>query len=364
MMVELTEESWDALHQSFEEGNAAVRHALMASILDLCISGFKREYDEDPSAWLHSLADQPMPDIHSVLGGTASFIEAAQEALRMNEGNADGSELAHIADTIMKEKYTVSIADVVKLPADQIRTSLAAMGITLYHWSGYIFKDSVDRSSVLVKNSAEMLQVLCAWLAEALTTRPLFYNSLVDNTCSYLLCIVAVYAEHSPDAFARLARKLDLEPLLVKAIQSEYMVGRVAAVELLRYLDKISVASLNALQAALMDTSEVVEAAMGTFTHLRRVEGEVIETLIKNLSSRSASVAYTSAQILSLVGRNDRTPPQQRKRILQALVEAIRDPRSRRGIYRLSGEQQNVRSLYVERLDQALFQALIEVSGL
>lgn len=137
-----------------------------------------------------------------------------------------------------------------------------------------------------------------------------------------------------------------------------------AAVELLRYLDKISADSLSALQEALKDTVEVVKAVMETFTRLRRIEGEVIETLIKNLSSPSASIAYTSAQVLSLVGRNDRTPPEQRKRILQALVEAIRNPRSRRGIYMLSGAKQNVRSLYIERLDQALLQALIEVSGL
>lgn len=208
-----------------------------------------------------------------------------------------------------------------------------------------------------------MLQLLCAWLAETLNKKPLL-RSGIDNKCSYLLCIVAVYAEYSPDAFARLARKLDLEPLLLKAIKSDLLVGRVAAVELLRYLDKISADSLSALQEALKDTVEVVKAVMETFTRLRRIEGEVIETLIKNLSSPSASIAYTSAQVLSLVGRNDRTPPEQRKRILQALVEAIRNPRSRRGIYMLSGAKQNVRSLYIERLDQALLQALIEVSGL
>lgn len=121
MMVELTEDAWSVLRQSFEQGGPKLRYALMVSILQLCITGYKREHDEDPASWLKSLSSQSMPGLCAVPGGTTSFMEAGQEALQLLDGNVDGSELAQIADDIMEKKYTVSVNDVLRLPTSQIR---------------------------------------------------------------------------------------------------------------------------------------------------------------------------------------------------------------------------------------------------
>ncbi|MCL2932343.1 MAG: hypothetical protein MGG11_08735 [Trichodesmium sp. MAG_R03] len=82
-------------------------------------------------------------------------------------------------------------------------------------------------------------------------------------------------------------------------------------------MDKITTNTVNALQEALLDDYDVERAAIETFTRIPRIEGNMLDQLFEQLDDDSAKVAYTSAQILSLLGRSERTKPEQRKLILK-----------------------------------------------
>ncbi len=63
--------------------------------------------------------------------------------------------------------------------------------------------------------------------------------------------------------------------------------------------------------------------------------------------------------MLAALGRSPETP-HRRAEIVAALATALRDPRSRRGVYALDAEQ---KIQYLGRLDEALYRGLVQITG-
>ncbi len=85
----------------------------------------------------------------------------------------------------------------------------------------------------------------------------------------------------------------------------------------------------------------------------------MVPALAAALQDESAATAYAAAQVLAALGRSAETP-QRRAKITAALAAALRDPRSRRGVYVL-GAKQAIQ--YLGRLDEALYRGLVQVTG-
>ncbi|AFZ61343.1 caspase family protein [Anabaena cylindrica FACHB-243] len=374
-IAELTSEGWKAFLSAFETGNNRVRKAMMHSLCWLLLPENKQNYTEDPSYWLKNLSIEGMEDIRAlqIYEHTSAkitpcpVIESALIALQQKRENPD-INLIEAAEKALDE-YTISAATALVGEVGNIKNLLGKIALSNTFplgTGGSLFSNASEKYAVIIDNEPEIFQLLVAWLAQTLA------NSVCNEgyfcKLTVLLVDVAVYAELSPATFVNLARENNLEPLLAETVKKHNPVpGRVAAIKLISYLDKITTSTVNVLQDALFDEHEVELAVIETFTRIRRIEGDMLEQLFGKLYDDSAKVAYTSAQILSLLGKSERTKPEQRKKILQKLADAVRSPSSKRGIYETIGNGGSsdyfLRLSYQGKLNQAFFQALLEISG-
>ncbi|MBE9127016.1 MULTISPECIES: CHAT domain-containing protein [unclassified Coleofasciculus] len=365
-IAELTSESWQTFRQVFAAGNKQVRKAMTFALCWLALEDNTQTYTEDPGSWLKTLNIDGLEDICALPRVPCPIIQSSASALQQKRNNPE-IDLIETAEEALKA-YTITAAEALAVEADRVKDTLGKISISVTHWlgTGSIFKDASEKYAVLVEDELEIFSFLVDWLTKTLSVS--VCNDGYSWKCTLLLADVAVYAERSPATFANLSSDFNLEPLLAEAVKKhDTVAGRVAAIQLISHLNKISANTLDALQQALLDDQYVRETAMGTLTRLQRVEGEVVDRLIERLYDQSATIAYTSARVLSLLGRSDKTKPQQRKYILMALADAVRSSQSQRGIYTISGtgadQESHLRLFYQGRLDQAFFQALLEVSG-
>lgn len=383
---ELTRRGWEGFRRAFETGNNRVRKAMMYSLCWLVLPENKQNYTEDPSSWLQALSIEGMEEIralriyelvpkksdsHSEYTSRkitpCPIIESASKALQQKRENPD-INLIEAAEKALEE-YTISAATALLEEVGNIKYELGeiVLSTTLpLGTGGSLFRNASEKYAVIIDNEPEIFQLLVDWLAKTLAIS--VCNEEYYYKLTVLLADVAVYAELSPATFINLAYEYKLEPLLAETVKKhDSVAGRVAAIKLIGYLDKISIETVIALQQALIDEQAVEQAAIETFTRIRQIEGDMLDQLVKQLDHDSAKVAYTSAQILSLLGRSDKTKPEQRKRILKELADAVRLPSSKRGIYQMigtgSGSNSFFRLSYQGKLNQAFFQALLEVSG-
>jgi hypothetical protein len=151
---------------------------------------------------------------------------------------------------------------------------------------------------------------------------------------SYVLELAAGAAELARDTFRRHADPAALEPLLARAVRyHNTWTGRAAAMRLLGFLQRGSEATLDALKAALRDEYTVQRAALDAAPRLRQVDSTILPDLLEMLYHESAVTAYATAQLLATLGQSEKTRPETRRRIIDALSAAARDPRSHRTVY-------------------------------
>jgi hypothetical protein len=119
---------------------------------------------------------------------------------------------------------------------------------------------------------------------------------------------------------------------------------------------------------ALRDNRYVQRAAIAATARFLDYRPVGLSLLIDALQNRSAVVVEGAARMLRAICRNERLESVQRDLILSALAAAIRDRASRRGIYRLLGNGKDgddaVRCRTLGRLDLALYDAMLEITGL
>jgi hypothetical protein len=145
--------------------------------------------------------------------------------------------------------------------------------------------------------------------------------------------------------------------------------GCVAAAKLLSYLPRITHETLTALQRALDHTYHVQQEVVQVLLHIRAADINWLDGLIELIEHPSALIAYMAANVLSLIGRNENTDPDQRRRIVQVLTAAHEAPHARRGLYMLIGkgeyeQLERLQLVHTGSLGQIFFRALIEVSGI
>ncbi|MBD2233720.1 CHAT domain-containing protein [Phormidium tenue] len=365
-IAELTSETWPTFRQAFENGNKQAQKSMTFALCWLALENNTQSYTEDPGSWLKTLNLDGLEDVCALPRVPCPIIQAAISALHQKHNNPE-IDLMEAAEKELNAHKIVA-AKALAVEADMVRDMLGEIAASVTYWvgTGSIFKDASEKYEVLIEDEPEIFSFLVSWLTKTLSTNVCNDGYFWKHTL--LLADVAVYAERSPATFANLAGDFNLEPLLAEAVKKHNSTpGRVAAIQLISHLNRISADTLDALQQALLDHQYVREAAMETLTRLQRIEGEVVDSLIKRLYDQSATVAYTSARVLSLLGRSDKTKPQQRHRILTALADAVRSSQSQRGIYTVSGtgadQDSYLRLFYQGRLDQVFFQAVLEVSG-
>jgi hypothetical protein len=224
-----------------------------------------------------------------------------------------------------------------------------------------------ERTAAEVEKEPALFAVLLEWLLESLAGAPDDpdgWHPKVD----WLLRVAAPAAERMPAAFLRLtaADAPRWRSLLARAARrQDGTYARRAAVVLLGCLREATPAVAAALGGALRDAAVVQDAAVRAAERFVQID-EALDAFVAMLSDDSALTAYGAARLLSALGRSDRRPAAQRRRIVAALAEALNGPLGWRSTYRLLGrgtEQEPARIVRGPRLERALHQALLEVGG-
>jgi hypothetical protein len=174
-----------------------------------------------------------------------------------------------------------------------------------------------------------------------------------------MMACAGVVAERLPGQFAQQAGDRQLERDLLAAMNdpNSFSVRRFAF-SALSHLPRVSVEVLRALPLAMRDVGKVQQDALQAVVHFRRIEGDLTAALAETLFDPSAAVAYAGAQMLEALGRSDKTTAEERRAILLALAQAVRDSRSQREVCIQDGE--SIR--YLGQLDHLLHRALLRIA--
>jgi hypothetical protein len=295
-----------------------------------------------------------------LLADELDIVEAAQRALQKAKEEPE-TALTTLADSILDETFGITWAHVLRL------SSSAAMGETLKKIASQNVyspvtgvRSSAQKAAERVKRDPDLLPLFIQWVESSLRERP--QDPRLYMKRDQLLLITATAAEQSPSTFANHADPDLLEPLLLEAVElHNSYVGRKAAISLLGFLRRVTPSVARALQAAMRDVPAVQRGALDAALRFRKLDGDILEKLFLGLYHESAAAAYATAQLLAALGQSDQTRPPQRRQILTALAEAIRDPRSRRPLHLWHVD---ARVPALPRLDQALYRSMMQVAGM
>jgi hypothetical protein len=353
------EEAIGAMIEGFKRGHPQVQKALFRGIARFYhLKNASAQLNEFLPEML-SLASPELRDTQ-VMADTFLYM-IARAADKAKENNAQTLEDMRAALSDAREYVIRPVGELLETRSD-LQALMKTIGSSFYaqtdtQW-GVVLAIYDERPTIYT--------AMIEWLTELLRE-----DILDDPMCflrSELLTAVAVVAKAHPDVFANVAEKTGLIQYLSQvALYHNTFPGRAAAMEMLSYLRQMSVDAFEVIRSGLREVSAVRERLLGVVSNFRHYNREILDLLVKELTSDSAIVAYTSAQLLSALGRSDRTPAEDRRRILYELAKAVRDPRSHRGIYETMGggssDEDFHRIQCVGRLDHEFHAALVTVVG-
>ncbi len=307
-------------------------------------------------------------------GRTAAVMDALEQVLKAEDGETPPPPevRAKAAEAALRTHMT---------PIYDAKPE--SLGRSMYYFIGGT--DSSYRQSLNAVQpfsaSEKHLKGLMDWLYTRLRARKIQDKVRYFTLTAQLLEALRAFMEIAttmPAIFADYADKLSeksggetFDTLIREAIiEHDSFWGRVSAVYLLGYLRSVDVRIIEAIQAALSDVDFVQEAMRETAPHIRKIKGDLLDDVLPPLfallEGESALTAYITANLLAAIGRSERTKPDERTAILAALARAVKNPRSRRGVYILAGgggKEDPYRPDYLTRLDQALHGALVQIAG-
>lgn len=364
---DLTVAGGEALKAAFGAGHPGVQRSILLSLCRFYQSENSVAASLDLEPWIRTVLPSTAASIEGLPLWPNPIIAATQQALDLAAHESLTNQVTTAEQAL--ESSIVRVTRIIETKTQsEITTLFQTIGdakVYLSGTGGSIFKHRSEKYALLTNDIEASLPLLVTWLATTLRSNIQDDGFLTKR--SLLLVAVAIYASEAPSTFVNLARKEALEPLLAAVIRHhDWVPGRVAAIKLIEHIDKLAPDTIDALQHALYDVQDVQRAAVACITRLRHVEGSLIDRLIENLEHESTMRAYTSVRLLTVLGRSEYTPAEQRRRIVTAIARVLRTPRAQRGIYEMEGDgnsEDNFFKLgYLGRLDQALFQALIDMT--
>ena len=240
---------------------------------------------------------------------------------------------------------------------------------TRYVSSQYQFH--VQRASEYIEKQPILLDILLGLLEEHFARGNNAYtDSVPEYELSIKLSLAAAAAEQMPAKFLELSKKYDLRQSLAKAVTlHNTFPGRTASITLLSFMRSLETDVVEALQHALHDVYDVQNGALAAMIRFQDFtqDNAFLQKVLDDLYHKSPVNAYIMAQVLKIIGRNDTLSEEKLKWIVDSLVAAIDDPRSKRHVYIMDGNgaksfRFNIR--HMGRLDELFFETLTHITGL
>jgi hypothetical protein len=281
------------------------------------------------------------------------LIDALREAWQ--SGKETPGHLPELADQALAS-HIVRLADGLRLDPDGTREAWTQAGLAS-RLSGPKIRAAADRIAASPGLLAPLLAWLCARLGRDVQD--------VEPFCpvnSDLLALAAVTAERLPKDFLATVDALpELRPRLREAARlHDSFPGRSAALRLLAAQRRLTQDALIALRSGLRDVAPIQAAALESLPLYREADPEVLPRLLADLTDPNPTIAMATGRLLAVLARNGALSPAERKEAVRRLVTA---GEPRRDVYTLTAAPP-LRIVHVGRLDEILYQALAEISGL
>jgi len=369
VMEAMTEPVWEVFLAGLIQRRPAVQVSLLRSLCCLQYKEkvkqeqvLKRISDEQWASFLAAIPRmslEPLAEPRISTAGPLELVQAARQALEQREGPPDGQVVA-LADDLLQQLFSTSFADILRLEPEAMKREMKAVATLLLYSPTSDVHRAIREAAAQLKEDQDLFRFVLLWLTKLLQDS--VQDSRFDSKRCYLLLTMAAAAELSPATFSNLADPEELEPLLILTAkyQSSYS-GRAAALTLLGFLRRVTAEGVQALHAAMKDVTYVQQSALDAVLRFRRLDGEILPLLFEGLYHPSAMAGYATAQLLAALGRSDRTYPEQRRQILRALADAVRDPRSERVVH---FGYVNARVPALPRLNHSYYRAMMQVAAI
>ncbi|MEV6690175.1 hypothetical protein AB0M35_01680 [Micromonospora sp. NPDC051196] len=351
----MTDPAWRMLLAQIESGSAHLRAILMQPVARMLYLSLNNDgewiRDENarlrmtPQRWdqfwavtrkldLDALHTPPVHllDHDAVLGAVDAALMATEGALTADSVETAAQQLAAAC--------TTSFGKILALPEEEARAVLYRFGVSRYAEPAKpgnavaAYHDAVrerERSG-----GWPWVELLVRW-CESLLTESIndpFGEAPAVHLRSHLLQLTAAAVSLKRDSFRQQVDAAQFEVLLADTLRYHWSFpGRQAAARMLGVLRRGSDIGLSALLAALNDVSPVQGAAMEAIPLLRHLDHRVVADLVDSLHHPSSTTAWAAAQLLATIGQATNLPDQIRARIIDALADALRDPRSHRTVH-------------------------------
>lgn len=365
----MTEPVWEVFLAGLTQNRPAVQMALLTSLCRLHYKErvkkeqvLKRISDEQWASFLAAIPGmilEPLSDHRISTAGPVDLVQAARQALEQREGLPDGEAVA-LADDLLQQLFSTSFADILRLDPEAMKREMKAVAALTLYAPNPDMQRAIREAATRLKEDQDLFRFALRWLAKLLQDS--VQDSRFDSKRYHLLLLMAAAAELSPATFSNLADPEELEPLLILAAKCHNSYpGRAAAVTLLGFLRRVTAEGVRALHAAMKDVIYVQQSALDAVLRFRRLDGEILPLLFEGLYHPSAMTGYATAQLLAALGRSDRTYPEQRRQILRALADAVRDPRSERVVH---FGYVSARVPALPRLNHSYYRAMMQVAAI
>ncbi|HZZ79981.1 MAG TPA: hypothetical protein VFE62_15790, partial [Gemmataceae bacterium] len=360
----LTPRTWPIFLAGLQHGSKPAQLALLESLCRLATLSNRLPAEHRPviAKIVRSFPADLFADIN-VLLEPENKIGMVAVAIA-EQGLTEAREVTRTADEMLRGKAT-TLAQVLATEDEvELFKQLDRIGDTFYRRLDGSEPESDYGAAVILDNPTAfpvLLQCLTVTLEQG---RP---ESMWFQKTKALLTVTAKALRLLPSAFARHAEPGRLEPLLTRVVRtSEHANSRRAAITLLSHLRRITKRTVEAFLFALRDDMHVQETALQATERLT-LSPEMRASVLQALDDDSAIVAAGAARMLSVIGRQERTPAPVRQEFLAALAAAIQDRKARRAVYRFTGhgnkEEDAIRVGRFGRLDQEFYQAVLHITG-
>ncbi len=222
--------------------------------------------------------------------------------------------------------------------------------------NGYWAK--ANESAASLAENEEALRLLLSWVESLnLAERP-------DDRSDDILTALEALARVSPNAFAALADPDIWESILTEWAETAWhWTTRLASVQLLGLLRRVTERIAATLRAAMNDVSFVQLAAYESVGEFRRMKGDIVPELLDLLDDPSANVVASTTRLLVSLARSEGAIVD-RRRILRSLQDVVSGSPKVGSVYLMQEDDGTMSIQFVDRLDRILYRAIFEVSGL
>ena len=359
-----------------KEGSVETQLALLHSLCTLLhLNRISDEMWQDAFSIVQQIERKTLSAYEFVLEGplkiaiAADAVQASKvhgDEVHSNRASSLEEQAAQAEDRFLEQKQT--LLECLESESEA-RVLLAEAGAISF--AGAKFIERVELGAAYIEERPYLFPILITWLEQRLQNKQR-ENPIDRFLTDDLLNVVAACAERLPNTFYTSVTDIaEFQLSLLESVEEHQSYpGRQSALVLLSYLHIASEDTILALRTALKDCIEVQHTAIETIDRYRQLDdNNLLPALFEDVLDESPTVGYSTAMLLSSIAQNIYLAPQLREDIIEALMVAIDDGRSRRSVYLFEKKELSYNDYvyaiaYKGQLDEILYDIVSQLSGM